>query len=101
MKNIVKLTLAALAVFPILARADIGDTPAQSVQRYGQPKYHKGPNIDIYLTKDWLIVQWFDPELGTAQFIEYTKNNGDFSSTERDQIMAANLPSYLLDGNNW
>src|SRR6516164_8618436 len=94
------LLLAAVAAFPVLAQANIGDSMQQSVKRYGAPTGHTG-NLYYYHTTDWVIQEWFDPGLHTAQAIWYLKYAGDFTRAQTDRIMEVNLPAYLVDESQW
>ena len=74
------------------AFANLGDTRADSAQRYGQPTFHRGANQEVYTRGNWWIDEWFN-SMGYVVDITYTKRNGSISKKETDTVTLANIPS--------
>jgi hypothetical protein len=73
------------------AYANLGDTLADSGQRYGQPTRVNG-NYASYRKGNWMISEWFN-SAGYVVDICYYKRNGTVSKAESDGLSNANLPS--------
>ena len=75
------------------AFANLGDSRADSAQRYGQPDWKPGqPNVGYYTRGNWWIAEWYN-SMGYVVDITYTKRNGSISKKETDTVTLANIPS--------
>src|SRR5260221_5676834 len=103
------LLLAGLTAVSLLmncaAKANIGDTLAQSNARYGEPWRHYSDadrsNLYFYITGGYLILEFVSPSTGAVECIEYTKAQGAIDHNEVDGIMKENFPAYYLDSEHW
>jgi len=86
------IIIGALLVSAITSHANIGDSRAQSVKRYGQPTSHFG-NREVYTSNPrWMIIQWFNPD-GYAEVISYYKHDGTITQGEIQKFLNVNVRS--------
>jgi hypothetical protein len=75
------------------AFANLGDSRADSAQRYGRPDWKPGqPNVGYYTRGNWWIAEWYN-SMGYVVDITYYKQAGTISKKETETIQAANIPS--------
>jgi hypothetical protein len=93
------LTIGLACGLAIPAFANLGDTRAQSDNRYGTPQ-ELGGNFLGYRVRDWWIVEWFNPS-GVVEVIWYNKAHGQVTTQDINKAVNANTPRRLHRGSVW
>jgi hypothetical protein len=83
-----KLLLLSLVIMPSLAHANIGETQAQSISRFGLPNYY-GRHRCGWKVDDCTITAHFDWQTRLCNSIMYNRKRA-FSQQEMAQLCAIN-----------
>jgi hypothetical protein len=91
--------LTALASFSLAAAAfaDLGDTKAQSIQRYGEVSAQDGNWLKFH-SGDLLIEEWLSPATHRVEAIVYTSPEGGFEIAQIEAFEKANIPAQSRNG---
>jgi hypothetical protein len=93
MQNSLKKLISAFLVtafFPSLAFARLGETQAQSIQRYGQPTKTAG-NLSFYAWNGFEVIEAYN-DGGKAIVSAFVKRNGPITKEEATDLDNENAP---------
>jgi hypothetical protein len=102
-KLILSLTaLASLTMISTSAFANLGDTKAQSIERYGEITYSDG-NWLCFQFVHWQLKEWVNPDNSLVELVVWTKKEAEpLTEAEMNAISKDNLPpEYLNENRAW
>jgi hypothetical protein len=98
MKKTLLILTAALGL-TISAHANLGETKAETVERYGRIDDSQG-NWIRFNRQSWVINEWINPDSGLVEIIDFIKNSV-IEKQETDKILSQNLLPEYLDTSAW
>jgi hypothetical protein len=102
-KIILSLTpLASLIMASTPAFANLGDTKAQSIRRYGEISYSDG-NWLCFQFVHWQLKEWVNPDNSLVELVVWTKKEvRPMTEAQMNAISEDNLPSeYRNEDRTW
>ena len=77
--------------------ADLGDTKAQSIERYGEVSEAEGNRLKFH-SGDLEIEEWLSPVTRRVESIVYTSAEGGFEEGQIEAFEFANIPARSRNG---